>query len=167
MTQIKYRKPNVSDAKSICSLVKNNEPLDKNSNYLYVLLCHHFSDTCVVAEMNSKIIGFMTGFIPPKYPQTLFVWQAAVDSEYRNKGIAQNLVSHALDQAGSEIKYVEATVTSSNKASLRFLENLADDLKTKFSLTPLFSTDDLGKEHEPEDLIRIGPISRKFMEVTV
>ena len=167
MTQINYRKPTVSDANSICSLVKNNKPLDENSNYLYVLLCHHFSDTCVVAEVNSQVVGFMTGFVPPNYPHTLFVWQAAVDFEYRNKGVAQNLVSYALNQTGSEIKYVEATVTSSNKSSLKFLENFANDLKAKFSLTPLFSTDVLGKGHEPEDLVRIGPISRKLVEVKI
>jgi len=165
MTKINYRKPVVSDARSICNLVKNNKPLDENSNYLYVLLCHKFSDTCVVAETDSKVIGFMTGFVPPKESQTLFVWQAAVDANYRNEGIAKNLVSTVLENAGSEIKYVEATVTSSNRASLKFLENLADDLKASISLTPLFSTEVLGEGHEPENLVRIGPITSKLLEV--
>lgn len=167
MAQIIYRKPVTSDARSIYNLVKNNKPLDENSNYLYVLLCHQFSDTCIVAEIDSKIIGFMTGFISPKNSQTLFVWQAAVDAEYRNEGVAKKLVSNALENAGSEIKYIEATVTFSNKASLKFLENLANDLKTSISLTPLFSSEVLGEGHEPENLIRIGPITNNLLEVEI
>jgi L-2,4-diaminobutyric acid acetyltransferase len=107
----------------------------------------------------------MTGFVPPKESQTLFVWQVAVDPNYRNEGIAKNLVSTVLENAGSEIKYVEATVTSSNRASLKFLENLADDLKASISLTPLFSTEVLGEGHEPENLVKIGPINSKLLEV--
>ena len=107
----------------------------------------------------------MTGFVSPKDSKTLFVWQAAVDPKYRNEGIAKNLVSTALENAGSEIKYIEATVTLSNKASLKFLENLADDLNTSVSLTPLFSTDVLGDGHEPENLVRIGSITHNLLEV--
>lgn len=166
MTDIKYRKPTVIDAHSMWSLVKNNKPLDENSHYLYVLLCHQFSETCVVAEVDSKVIGFMTGFIPPKNPQTLFVWQVAVDSKFRNQGVAQGLISHALDQAQNNIKFVEATVTPSNKISLKFLQNFADGLDAKFSILPLFSTKILGGDHEPEDLVRIGPILKNAKEIT-
>jgi len=165
MTDIKFRKPLVKDAIAISKLVKENPPLDENSNYMYVLLCHHFSDTCVVAEDGSKIIGFLSGLIPPRNPDTLFVWQAAVDSNYRNMGIANKLVSCACNQAGSNIKYVEATVTSSNHASLKFLQNFANDLGTNFVKKPLFSTETLGNGHEDEDLVRIGPIQNSVQEV--
>ena len=167
MKEIKFRKPNTQDAKAMWMLVKNNKPLDENSIYLYVLLCHHFSDTCVVAESDSKIVGFISGFIPPKHPQTLFVWQVAVDSEFRNQGIAQNLVSMAVDQTREEIRFVEATVTASNKASLKFLKNFARRYNANFDLSPLFSTNDLGQDHESEDLVRIGPIQTKIQEVTL
>lgn len=165
MSHIKFRTPTVSDAHSMLKLVKNNKPLDENSLYLYLLLCHHFSDTCVVAEHNAKTIGFLSAFIPPKKSDTLFVWQAAVDSEFRNKGIAKEMVFKALSQTEPTVRYVEATVTPSNGASLKFLENFASELDADFSKKPLFSTKVLENGHEPEDLVRIGPIQKNQLEV--
>ncbi|AFS82209.1 diaminobutyrate acetyltransferase [Candidatus Nitrosopumilus sediminis] len=166
MSSIIFREPLVSDADSIWNLVNSNKPLDENSKYLYVLLCHQFSKTCVVAESDSKIIGFLSGFISPKNPDTLFVWQAAVDDEFRNKGIAKELVLKALSQTDPTVQFVEATVTPSNKASLKFLQNFASQLDADFTKSPLFSTEILGHNHEPEDLIRIGPIQKSLLEVT-
>lgn len=166
MTSITFREPLVSDAQKIWELVKNNKPLDENSKYLYVLLCHQFSKTCVVAEYDSKIIGFLSGFISPKNPDTLFVWQAAVDDEFRNKGIAKELVLKTLSQTEPSVRFVEATVTFSNKSSLKFLQNFASQLDANFTKTPLFSTEILGGDHEPEDLVRIGPIQKNLLEVT-
>lgn len=165
MSLIKFRTPTISDAHSMLELVKNNKPLDENSLYLYLLLCHHFSDTCVVAENNAKIIGFLSAFIPPKKPDTLFVWQAAVDSEFRNKGIAKEMIFKVLSQTDPTVRYVEATVTPSNSASLKFLENFASELDANFSKKPLFSTEILEDGHEPEDLVRIGPIQKNQLEV--
>ncbi|MFB5624986.1 MAG: diaminobutyrate acetyltransferase [Nitrosopumilus sp.] len=166
MSSITFREPLVSDADSIWRLVNSNKPLDENSKYLYILLCHQFSKTCVVAESDSKILGFLSGFISPKNQDTLFVWQAAVDKEFRNKGIAKELVCKALSQTDPTVRFVGATVTPSNKASLKFLHNFASDFDADFTKTSLFSTELLGDGHEPEDLIRIGPIQKNLLEVT-
>jgi len=166
MSTIIFREPLVDDANSIWNLANSNKPLDENSKYLYVLLCHQFSKTCVVAEFDSKIIGFLSGFISPKNPDTLFVWQVAVDSEFRNKGVAKELVFKVLSQTDPTVQFVEATVTPSNKASLKFLQNFASDLDANFTKSSLFSTEILGNGHEPEDLIRIGSIQKNLLEVT-
>lgn len=166
MTSIIFREPLVSDADSIWNLVTSNKPLDENSKYLYILLCHQFSKTCVVAEYDSKIIGFISGFISPKNPDTLFIWQAAVNDEFRNKGIAKELTLKALSQTEPSVRFVEATVTPSNKSSLKFLQNFASQLDANFTKTSLFSTELLGGDHEPEDLVRIGPIQKNLLEVT-
>lgn len=165
MTSITYREPVVSDGQKIWKLVKNNKPLDENSKYLYVLLCHKFSKTCCVAEHNSEIIGFLSGFISPKDPNTLFVWQAAVDNRFRNEGVAKKMVFQTLSGTDPLVKFVEATVTPSNHASLKFLQNFADQVGAKLVTSTLFSTDVLGDGHEPENLIRIGPIQKKILEV--
>ncbi|MDD2638675.1 MAG: hypothetical protein PHO60_06890, partial [Methanothrix sp.] len=49
------RKPEVSDGAKIFNLVEICKPLDLNSVYSYLLLCHHFADTCVVAELDGEI----------------------------------------------------------------------------------------------------------------
>ncbi|MEX0862429.1 diaminobutyrate acetyltransferase [Nitrosopumilus sp.] len=165
MTSITYREPVIDDAQKIWELVKNNKPLDENSKYLYVLLCHQFSKTCCVAEHNSEIIGFLSGFISPKDPNTLFVWQVAVDNRFRNEGVAKKMVFQTLSDMDSLVKFVEATVTPSNHPSLKFLQNFADQARAKLVTRPLFSIDVLEDGHEPENLIRIGPIQKKILEV--
>lgn len=165
MTSITYREPIVSDAQKIWELVKKNKPLDENSKYLYILLCHQFSKTCCVAEHNSEIIGFLSGFISPKDHSTLFVWQAAVDDGFRNEGIAKKMAFQTLSGTDPLVKFVEATVTPSNHASLKFLQNFADYVGAKLVTSPLFSSDILEDGHEPENLIRIGPIQKKILEV--
>lgn len=167
MTDITYRHPTIMDSENIWNLIRNNKPLDENSLYLYTLLCHEFSDTCVVAESDSKIIGFLSAFIPPKKPETLFVWQIAVDKEFRNKGVAQKIISYSLNNIGDEIKFIEATVTPSNLTSLKFFQTLADNNNTKLIKQKLFSTEILGGVHEPEDLVRIGPLIKREKEVVV
>ena len=166
MTSIVYREPAVGDVHKIWELVKNSQSLDKNSKYLYVLLCHQFSKTCRVAEHGSKVVGFLSGFISPKNSDTLFVWQAAVDDAFRNKGIAKELVFQTLCNTDSDVKFVEATVTPSNNASLKFLQNFANQVGAKIDKSSLFSPDILGEGHEPEDLVRIGPIQENLPEVT-
>ena len=158
MSEIKFREPTVKDASSILSLIKECKPLDENSLYLYVLLCHQFKKTCVVAEHDSKIVGFISTFVSPENQDTLFVWQAAVDKSFRNCGIAQTLITEALSQAGPFIRNVTATVTPSNSSSLQFLQNFANSLHAELSVNPLFSSALLGSNHEPEDLVTIGPI---------
>lgn len=165
MSQINFREPTVSDASSIWNLVKSNKPLDENSRYLYVLLCHQFSNTCIVAEDNSRIVGFLSSFVSPKDFQTLFVWQAAVDESYRSRGIARDMVTTVLKKSPPDVKFVEATVTPSNKVSLKFLQNFAEDYNAMLVKKPLFSSEILGG-HEQEDLVRIGPIQRQVEEVT-
>ncbi|MFB5598283.1 MAG: diaminobutyrate acetyltransferase, partial [Nitrosopumilaceae archaeon] len=60
MTDVEISKPLLDDGKKIFELVKNSPPLDVNSEYAYLLLCHHFSDTCAVAKKDSKVIGFLS-----------------------------------------------------------------------------------------------------------
>jgi L-2,4-diaminobutyric acid acetyltransferase len=49
---------------------------------------------------------------------------------------------------------------------LKFLQNIATQLDGDFKKTPMFSTKVLGDDHEPEDLIRIGPVQKNLLEVT-
>ena len=80
--------------------------------------------------------------------------------------MAKELVFKALSQTDPTVQFVEATVTPSNKASLKFLQNFASDLDANFTKSSLFSTKILGNNHESEDLVRIGPIQKNLLEVT-
>lgn len=168
MNTVNFRRPTISDANEIWNLVKNCPPLDLNSQYFYLILCHHFSDTCIVAESNSKIIGFVSAYIPPGKKDTLFVWQVAVRKENRGSKLASEMLSNLFYRIQRKgVTKLEATVTPSNKASKSLFYSLKSKFNSKIVETPLFAKEYFGyDDHEQEDLVQIGPIStQKPMEM--
>jgi L-2,4-diaminobutyric acid acetyltransferase len=130
-------------------------------------MCEHFSSTCVVAEKKSQpeseVVAFMTAYIPPEKPDTLFVWQVAVDASLRGQGIAKRLLADVLNRpAMQSIRFVEATVNPSNDASRNIFRSLAKQYQTDINEDLLFEASLLGDgDHEQENLVRVGPIFRK------
>jgi L-2,4-diaminobutyric acid acetyltransferase len=156
---VKFRKPSAKDGADIWKLVKSTGNLDLNSAYSYLMLCKFFSDTCIVAQEEDQIIGFVSAFRQPQAQDTLFVWQVAVNESYRGKGIAKTLINVILSRDICEnIHYVEATVSPSNIPSQSLFKGLAKSLKCPFEVTDCFSEElfpELG--HEAEQTYRIGP----------
>nr|WP_017728969.1 diaminobutyrate acetyltransferase [Halalkalibacterium ligniniphilum] len=140
----------------------NNSTLDTNSPYKYIMMCEFFAETCVVAKENNKVVGFVTAFIPPERQDAVFVWQIGVDSSQRGKGLASRLLEELINREGcSNVRYVEATVTPSNKASQSLFRKLARTHHTKCKVTECFSKDLFpGDEHEEELNFRIGPLKK-------
>lgn len=122
--------------------------------------CEFFPDTSVVVEHQERIVGFVSGFIQPAAPDTLFIWQVAVDESERGKGLATHMLFRLLRQSTCErVLFLEATVTPSNIPSQQLFLGLADKLQTRCEVSECFSTDDFPEVgHEPEFVYRIGPI---------
>ena len=157
------RVPDVGDASSLWRLVNNSGVLDRNSSYLYLLLCRDFAQSCVVAEQNSKVVGFVSAYRPPRRPDVLFIWQVCVCKSIRRQSVASQMLTGLIDRSldQSALRFVEATVAPSNKASLRMFESLAVQLGSQMTHgigfdQSVFPEDD----HEAEPLIRIGPLNR-------
>ncbi|HDS45199.1 MAG TPA: diaminobutyrate acetyltransferase [Methanomicrobia archaeon] len=161
------RAPCVNDGAKIHALVSNSAPLDVNSRYCYLLLCRYFDRTCVVAEEQGEIIGFISGFRPPHRADVFFVWQVAVDSQNRRRGLGKRMLHELLHRPESRgIRFLETTVTRSNEASRLLFQALARALDAPCEESVCFSEADFGPEaHEPEYLVRIGPFSIEKKEV--
>lgn len=155
-----FRTPVVEDGKQIWQLIKDAGTLDLNSSYSYLLWTKYFGDTSVVVESNGQLVGFISGFIQPKAPDTLFVWQVAVDASKRGKGLASRMLQALLHSyACRNIRYLEATVSPSNKASQALFRKLARDFETDCKVTNCFTEEQFpGKGHEAERLFTIGPL---------
>ncbi|SEN86204.1 diaminobutyrate acetyltransferase [Amphibacillus marinus] len=155
--------PNREDGKAMWTIVTNTS-LDDNSAYKYIMMSHYFSDTCVVAKLDGKVVGFITGFIPPKQSDTVFVWQIGVDPNYKGNGIGLSLLNQLVNQVkAQDINYVEATVTPSNQASQALFKKLALQQQTECNIESFF-TQDLFPDEEPyeEELkFKIGPLKDK------
>lgn len=125
MKTIIFRKPELKDGDAIYQLIKSSKPLDLNSRYSYLLLCSQFNNTCIVAECDSEIAGFISAYIHPGQADTLFVWQVVVSSKMRNMGIATSILKKLIERPNlNDVSYIETTVTPSNRPSISFFQGL-------------------------------------------
>lgn len=158
-TSICFREPTKEDGAKVWELIKSTGNLDLNSAYSYLMFCEFFSDTCVIAEENDQIVGFVSAFRPPPTSDVVFVWQVAVHESQRGKGIGKKLLKELLNRKSCEnVHYLEATVTPSNIASQSLFKGLAKDCECACEVSACFEAELFpGTGHEAEETYRIGP----------
>lgn len=160
-TEVTLRLPTATDGAQVHRLIANCPPLDPNSMYCNLLQCSHFSATSVAAEQNGELIGFISGYVLPENPSTLFIWQVAVGEAGRGKGLATRMLKHIVSRPQcSQVTHLETTITASNRASWALFRGLADKLDTRLVELPFFDQEThFNGEHDSELLARIGPFS--------
>lgn len=161
---IVLRRPRMEDGKQMWQLVKDTKILDVNSAYCYLMMCKFFPDTCVVAEYENRMVGFVTAYRPPTEPDALFIWQIGVDSSQRGKGLGGALLKNLIERESLKgVRYITATISPSNIPSQKLFRRLAADLNANLEVS---EADGMPEEvfpgggHEAEPLHRIGPIRR-------
>lgn len=164
-SDIRLRSPNATDGMSVHQLIDRCQPLDPNSSYCNLLQCTHFSDTCVIASSandEQDVYGFISGYIKPAAPDTLFVWQVAVDSRARGQGLASKMLDAILSRpALNEVRFIETTITADNDASQRLFQAFARRYQTEHEVNEFFDRQRHFKDqHDSELLHRIGPIAQ-------
>ena len=164
MQQIELRSPNSQDGYGVYKLIENCPPLDTNSSYCNLLQCSHFASTSVIAKMTDKTVGFISAYLKPDQPETLFVWQVAVGKEARGQGLAKDMLIHLLQrEACQPVTHIETTVTPDNGASWALFESLTRHLNTQLERSVMFDKNQhFGGQHESELLARIGPFSSQI-----
>lgn len=131
--------------------------LDLNSPYAYVLWGDHFSDTSVVAlAPGETVVGFVTGFHPPRDPATIFIWQVGVSESVRGEGVGGRMLDELLERTGA--RWLEATVTPSNEASAALFRGTAARHRAEVHEELVYPGDLFPDGHEPEVRFRVGPL---------
>ena len=162
ITAINLRKPHKDDGFKLHQLVAECAPLDPNSIYCNLLQCSHFADTGVAAEMNGDLVGFISGYIPPQQPKTLFVWQVAVHEKGRGQGLAKRMLKAivARDHC-ADVTHMETTITEDNQASWALFRSFARDMGAELTYQEHFEKGvHFGGQHDSEFLLRIGPFTK-------
>ncbi|NYT57324.1 diaminobutyrate acetyltransferase [Alcaligenaceae bacterium] len=155
------RQPRKDDAAGIHRLIAQCPPLDLNSVYTYLLLSEYFGGTCVLTGKDDTLLGFVSGYIPPERPDTLFVWQVAVHEQARGQSLGRRMLLSLLQRpALAHIQFLETTVGPDNSASRAMFGGLARKLLAPVNEQPLFERHMFGAHaHEDEPLLRIGPFT--------
>lgn len=156
---VRFVRPRIEQGTAIRRLIADCRPLDLNSTYLYLLLTHHFADTCILARAGERAIGFISAYRPPGRGATLFVWQVAVAPAARGQGLAGRMLRALLQrQELRGVTRIETTVSPSNAASRAVFQKLAQSLGAPLAESTLFRADHFGADaHEDERLVAIGP----------
>ncbi len=156
---IELRAPSAIDGFSVFKLVGACPPLDGNSVYCNLLQCSHFSGTSVAAVREGELVGFISGYLVPDRPRTLFVWQVAVGEQARGCGLASAMLENILDRPACEqVNHIETSITGNNRPSWSLFERLAKTLGAELNSSVLFDRQQhFNDEHDTEMLVRIGP----------
>lgn len=161
-TLIHFRNPTVSDGSAVWQLIQDAGTLELNTAYAYLLLCSDFAATSIVAERDGVLLGFVVGYLIPSRPDTVFVWQVGVSGAARGEGVASRLLDRLVLTDGCRgVRYLETTVTPSNKPSRALFASLA-----RRAGAPLEESEGFPEtlfpegEHEAERRLRIGPIDK-------
>ncbi|MFC6488455.1 diaminobutyrate acetyltransferase [Nitratireductor sp. GCM10026969] len=156
---ITFRTPRTEDGADVWRLIRACEPLDENSLYCNLLQCDHFSDTCVVAERKSDgaIVGWISGYLMPDDPSTLFVWQVAVDESAQGQGVAKRMLSALLArEICADVRGLKTTITSENAASWALFKSFARNQGGKLKSVPYFRREDhFDGAHATEHMVMI------------
>ncbi|TQF73415.1 diaminobutyrate acetyltransferase [Rhodococcus spelaei] len=154
---VTFRAPEVGDAARLWEIARDSQVLDLNSSYSYLLWCRDFHDSSVVADHGGRVGGFVTGFVRPQDPRTVFVWQVAVDEELRGHGLAASMLNHLLDHLARQgVTRLETTISPDNTASQALFTALARTRYTSITRQRLFEPNHFPDQHESEELYIIG-----------
>ncbi|MBI1361586.1 MAG: diaminobutyrate acetyltransferase [Alphaproteobacteria bacterium] len=153
-----FREPRAADGAMVHDLIAQCPPLDPNSLYCNLLQCSHFAGTCVIAEIGGKAGGWISGYIRPDRPDTLFIWQVAVAPEARGRGLGRRMIRAILERPACRgVTRLETTITESNDASWALFRGLAHDLHARFTHRPGFEAEThFAGRHATEHLVEIG-----------
>lgn len=161
LENISLRPPVLEDGMAVFRLIGDCPPLDTNSSYCNLLQCSLFANTSVAAEMNGEIVGFVSGFVIPERPDTLFVWQVAVAEQARGLRLASHMLAHILARSScATLAYLETSITHDNKASWALFKSLAATLSANIQSSGWMDKEThFAGQHNSEALVRIGPFN--------
>ncbi|WP_156724275.1 diaminobutyrate acetyltransferase [Streptomyces apocyni] len=163
---LRLDRPQVEDGAALWRIARDSKTLDLNSSYSYLLWCRDFADTSVVArDSGGDPVGFISGYLRPDRPDTLLIWQVAVDAAQRGRGLAaamlDSLSASVAKESESGLSTLETTITPGNTASERLFASYAERHGASVETEVLFDAGLFpdGGGHDPEVLYRIGPLS--------
>ncbi len=151
------RPPTAEDGAEIWELIQSCKPLDENSMYCNMLQADHFADTCVVAELKGEIVGWISAYVMPNDPDTLFVWQVAVSEKARGMGLGGLMLQDITDRpVCDDVMRVQTTITSDNAASWGLFRKFGKSQNTVLEVQPYYTqTLHFQNQHKTENLVTI------------
>ncbi|TWP35860.1 diaminobutyrate acetyltransferase [Leekyejoonella antrihumi] len=155
---VALRQPTVDDGGELWRMATESQTLDVNTSYAYLLWCRDFGTTSLMAEIDGEPAGFVIGYVRPENPETLMIWQVAVDSSHRGQGLARTLLDGLVDRVPG-VTRMETTITDDNRASIALFTSFAKRRDASIQRDDLFGDHHFPDNHDAERLYTIAPLS--------
>src|SRR5262245_21923670 len=91
MEPIHIRNAEPSDYMPVISVVNDWWNGRNMRDMLPKLFFVHFRQTSFVAEANGNLVGFLTGFVSPTFPQEAYIHFVGVHPEFRRRSVGRAL----------------------------------------------------------------------------
>ncbi len=152
----RLRKPDATDGAAIWGLVRDCKPLDENSMYANLIQVDHFRDTCVVAELDDEIVGWISGHMIPG-EAAFFVWQVAVSPKARGLGLGHHMLFELVNRCETDdAETLKTTITKDNDASWGMFRSFARKVGGRLTDEPHFKKEaHFGGAHDTEHMLTI------------
>lgn len=138
------------------NMAKDSEVLDLNSSYSYLLWGRDFAQSSIMAEIDGRAAGYVTGYMRPDEPGTLMIWQVCVGADFQKRGLAAAMLDELAARTNAD--RLETTITADNAASNRLFQRFAERHEADCEREPLFTTAMYPDGHDTEYLYRIAPL---------
>ncbi|PRY88674.1 diaminobutyrate acetyltransferase [Donghicola tyrosinivorans] len=154
--KVTLRKPAPTDGAAIWELVRACRPLDENSMYANLIQADHFRDTCVLAELDGEVVGWISGHVIPKQ-DAFFVWQVAVGPKARGMGLGKRMLLELLSRDDvSDATVLKTTITKDNDASWALFRSFACTIGGDLTDEPHYEKDaHFDGAHDTEHMVSI------------
>ncbi|PWE32681.1 diaminobutyrate acetyltransferase [Maritimibacter sp. 55A14] len=132
-----------TDGAAIWDLIRACKPLDENSMYCNLIQCSDFAETCVIAELDGEIVGWISAYIKPSEPDTVFVWQVAVSEAARGMGVGSRMLTELFERdVCAGVTTLQTTITRSNEASWALFSRFCDRVDGDMEHEPHFTREE-------------------------
>ena len=107
---------------------------------------------------DGAIVGWVSGYLMPDEPETLFIWQVAVDGSTQGQGVAKRMLGALLKrEACTGIRRLKTTITPDNAASWALFKSFARSQGAELRSTPYFRENEhFEGEHPTEHMVTIA-----------
>jgi phosphoribosylamine--glycine ligase len=124
--ELRIRRASQSDFLEVFDFVSACPPLESYPEHVYKILLRYFGNSCFVAEIRQRIVGFVLGFISQTHAApTYFLWQIGVSPTMQGNGLGKQLMQ-AVEKGAAEIgaQRIELTIDPENAPSRKLFEAL-------------------------------------------
>ncbi|WP_455368285.1 GNAT family N-acetyltransferase [[Eubacterium] cellulosolvens] len=125
MEHVRIRTVKEKDFLEIMNLASKCNPIPIERDSIYHLFTKYFSNTCFVAEMDDKIVGYILGFISQLEKNVAYIHNICVSPDLRRKKIGSNLYQIFFQSMKKEkCKKIFLIINPINKLSINYHKSL-------------------------------------------